>query len=70
MWCFGGFQIISVIVRHDGGDVGGCGGRVLHSTDYGSGGDGFCKGGYLSVVEVLWLSVVCVMAVVVLIVLK
>ena len=30
----------------------------------------FCKGGYLSVVEVLWLSVVCVMAVVVLIGLK
>ena len=30
----------------------------------------FCKGGYLSVVEVLWLSVVCVMAVVVSIGLK
>ena len=41
MWCFGDFLIISVIVRHDGGDVGGCGGRVLHSTDYGIGGDGF-----------------------------
>ena len=53
MWCFGDFLIISVIVRHNGGDVGGCSGRVLHSTDYGSGGDGFCKGGYLSVVEVL-----------------
>ena len=30
----------------------------------------FFKGGYLSVVEVLWLSVVCVIAVVVLIGLK
>ena len=52
MWCFGDFLIISVLVRHDGGDVVGCGGMVLHSTDYGSGGDGFFKGGYLSVVEV------------------
>ena len=51
-------------------DGGGCGGRVLQGTEYGSGGDGFCKGGYLSVVEVLWLSVVCVMAVVVLFGLK
>ena len=34
-------------------DGGGCRGWVLHSTDYGSGGDGFCKGGYSSIVEVL-----------------
>ena len=34
-------------------DGGGCRGRVLHSTEYGSGGDGFCKGGFLSIVEVL-----------------
>ena len=49
MLCFGDILIISVIVRHDGGDVGGWCGRVLHSTDYGSSGDGFCKSGYLSV---------------------
>ena len=36
-----------------GGDGGDCGGRVFHSTEYGSGCDSFCKGGYLSVVEVL-----------------
>ena len=36
-----------------GGDGGGCGGRVLHSSVYGSCGDSFCKVGYLSVVEVL-----------------
>ena len=35
---------MSVSVEHDGGDVGDCGGRVLHSTDYGSGGDGFLSG--------------------------
>ena len=38
----------------------------MYSTEYGSGGDGFCKDGYLSVVKVLLLSVVCVMAIVVL----
>jgi hypothetical protein len=31
----------------------GGGGRVLHHTEYGSGGDSLSKGGYLSVVEVL-----------------
>ena len=43
---------------------------MFHSTEYGSGGNGFCKGGYLSVLEVLQLSVVFVMAVVVLMGLK
>ena len=34
-------------------DGGGRRGRVLHSTEYDSGCDDFCKGGDLSIVEVL-----------------
>ena len=37
-------------------------GMVVYHTEHGSGGDSFCMGGYLGVVELLLISILCVIA--------